>query len=207
MKPQFVTLEGVEGAGKSTQKSALCHWLRARGVPFIETREPGGTPLAEAIRGLLLHTDEDPPTALTELLLMFAARAQHLETRIQTALAAGTWVICDRFTDATFAYQGGGRGCPWAWIETLESLVQGTVRPDTTIIFDVPVDVGLSRAAARSEADRIEREDAVFFERVREAYLRRAEADPERFIVVDGTPPETQVTEHLLATLATRWAL
>lgn len=207
MKPQFVTLEGVEGAGKSTQKAALCDWLRAHDVPFIETREPGGTPLAEEIRRLLLHTENDPPTVLTELLLMFAARAQHLETRIQTALAAGSWVICDRFTDATFAYQGGGRGCPWDWIEMLESLVQGTVRPDTTIIFDVPVEVGLARAAARSQADRIEREEAAFFERVRDAYLRRADADPRRFVVVDGTPPATQVTESLLVTLATRWGL
>jgi dTMP kinase len=205
MKPQFVTLEGVEGAGKSTQKAAICAWLSARGVSFVETREPGGTPLAESIRSLLLHTEEDPPTALTELLLMFAARAQHLETRIQTALNAGHWVICDRFTDATFAYQGGGRGCPWAWIETLESLVQGGLRPDTTIVFDVPVDVGLARAASRSQADRIEREDRAFFERVRQAYHQRAQAEPARFLMVDGTPPAEQVTKTLLTTLATRW--
>ena len=207
MKPQFVTLEGVEGAGKSTQKTAICAWLSARGVSFVETREPGGTPLAESIRTLLLHTEADPPTALTELLLMFAARAQHLETRIQTALNAGHWVICDRFTDATFAYQGGGRGCSWSWIETLETLVQGSLRPDTTSVFDVPVDIGLSRAASRGHADRIEREDHAFFERVRRAYQRRADAEPQRFVMIDGSPPAEQVTATLLTTLAIRWRL
>jgi len=207
MTPQFVTLEGVEGAGKSTQKAALCAWLRSRGISLIETREPGGTPLAESIRGLLLHTDEDPPTALTELLLMFAARAQHLQTRIQRALTEGHWVIRDRFTDATFAYQGAGRGCPLEWIETLENLVQGSLRPDTTIVFDVPVEIGMARAHDRSASDRIEREDRAFFERVRGAYQQRAAWAPERFVVIDGTPSPERVTADMLTRLAARWAL
>ena len=135
LKAQFITLEGVEGAGKSTQKDALCRLLDVNGVPYIETREPGGTSYAESIRELLLSHSDDAPSAKTELLLMFAARAQHLETKILPALEAGTWVICDRFTDATYAYQGGGRELPVDWIETLETLVQGTKRPDLTLIL------------------------------------------------------------------------
>ena len=155
-KPQFITLEGIEGAGKSTQKVALCRLLDANGITYIETREPGGTPYAESIRQLLLTRSEDAPSAKTELLLMFAARAQHLEAKIIPALEAGAWVVCDRFTDATYAYQGGGRQLPVDWIQSLETLVQGVRRPDLTLIFDIPVEMGLARADLRGALDRIE---------------------------------------------------
>ena len=145
-KAQFITLEGIEGAGKSTQKQALCQLLEANGIRYIETREPGGTPYAEEIRALLLDSSDEIPQAKTELLLMFAARAQHLETKILPALKRNLWVVCDRFTDATYAYQGGGRGLPDGWIQTLEKLVQDKRVPDVTLFFDVPVEIGLTRA-------------------------------------------------------------
>jgi dTMP kinase len=206
-KAQFITLEGVEGAGKSTQKQALCRFLDANGIPYIETREPGGTPYAESIRELLLSHSEDAPSAKTELLLMFAARAQHWETKILPALEAGTWVVCDRFTDATYAYQGGGRQLPVDWIETLETLVQGVQRPDLTLIFDVPVEIGLARAGRRGALDRIELEDIAFFERVRAMYQHIASHDTERVVTLDASADVETVTESMIALLMTRWNL
>ena len=207
LKAQFITLEGVEGAGKSTQKDALCRLLDANGVPYIATREPGGTSYAESIRELLLSHSDDAPSAKTELLLMFAARAQHLETRILPALEAGTWVICDRFTDATYAYQGGGRELPVAWIETLETLVQGAKRPDLTLIFDVPIEIGLARAGRRGALDRIESEELAFFERVRAMYQQIASRETDRVVMLDASSDIESVTESMVALLMTRWNL
>ncbi len=204
-KPQFVTLEGVEGAGKSTQKQVVCELLASRDIPFIETREPGGSLHAEQIRELLLAPSQTPPSDLCELLLMFAARADHIEQTVQPALARGHWVICDRFTDATYAYQGGGRALPAAWIETLERLVHPTFGPDTTILFDVPVDVGLARATQRGTLDRIESEDRAFFERVRASYHAQAASEPARYVVVDATPNADDVSQSLRETLTARW--
>jgi dTMP kinase len=206
-KPQFITLEGIEGAGKSTQKVALCRLLDANGITYIETREPGGTPYAESIRQLLLNRSEDAPSAKTELLLMFAARAQHLETKIIPALEAGAWVVCDRFTDATYAYQGGGRQLPVDWIQSLETLVQGVRRPDLTLIFDIPVEMGLARADLRGALDRIESEDIAFFERVRAMYQEIASRDTERVITLDATADIDTVTESMITLLMTRWNL
>ena len=207
LKAQFITLEGVEGAGKSTQKDALCRLLDANEVPYIATREPGGTSYAESIRELLLSHSDDAPSAKTELLLMFAARAQHLETRILPALEAGTWVICDRFTDATYAYQGGGRELPVAWIETLETLVQGAKRPDLTLIFDVPIEIGLARAGRRGALDRIESEELAFFERVRAMYQQIASRETDRVVMLDASSDIESVTESMIALLMTRWNL
>ena len=207
LKAQFITLEGVEGAGKSTQKDALCRLLDANEVPYIATREPGGTSYAESIRELLLSHSDDAPSAKTELLLMFAARAQHLETRILPALEAGTWVICDRFTDATYAYQGGGRELPVAWIETLETLVQGAKRPDLTLIFDVPIEIGLARAGRRGALDRIESEELAFFERVRAMYQQIASRETDRVVMLDASSDIESVTESMVALLMTRWNL
>ena len=206
-KPQFITLEGIEGAGKSTQKVALCRLLDANGITYIETREPGGTPYAESIRQLLLTRSEDAPSAKTELLLMFAARAQHLETKIIPALEAGAWVVCDRFTDATYAYQGGGRQLPVDWIQSLETLVQGVRRPDLTLIFDIPVEMGLARADLRGALDRIESEDIAFFERVRAMYQEIASRDTERVMTLDATADIDTVTESMITLLMTRWNL
>ena len=206
-KPQFITLEGIEGAGKSTQKVALCRLLDANGITYIETREPGGTPYAESIRELLLTRSEDAPSAKTELLLMFAARAQHLETKIIPALEAGAWVVCDRFTDATYAYQGGGRQLPVDWIQSLETLVQGVRRPDLTLIFDIPVEMGLARADLRGALDRIESEDIAFFERVRAMYQEIASRDTERVMTLDATADIDTVTESMITLLMTRWNL
>ena len=206
-KPQFITLEGIEGAGKSTQKVALCRLLDANGITYIETREPGGTPYAESIRRLLLTRSEDAPSAKTELLLMFAARAQHLETKIIPALEAGAWVVCDRFTDATYAYQGGGRQLPVDWIQSLETLVQGVRRPDLTLIFDIPVEMGLARADLRGALDRIESEDIAFFERVRAMYQEIASRDTERVMTLDATADIDTVTESMITLLMTRWNL
>ena len=195
---RFITLEGGEGAGKSTQLQTVAACLREAGVPFITTREPGGTARAEAIRGLLLSADEaEPMAAETELLLMFAARAQHVRHRIEPALEAGTWVLCDRFTDATRAYQGGGRGMPLARIDALAAWVHGDCWPDLTVLLDLPVAEGLGRAAKRGAKDRIEQETLDFFERVRMAYLAQAGASPDRFRVVDASRSEAAVAASL----------
>jgi dTMP kinase len=188
---RFITLEGGEGVGKSTNLALVVDLLEARGLTVVETREPGGTPLAEEIRDLFLGVREETVHGLTELLLIFAARAQHLETVIKPALAAGQWVVCDRFTDATFAYQGGGRGLPVAQIEALEALVQGELRPDLTLYLDVPPEVGHERIGDR-EHDRLEQEAASFHERVRAAYLERADREA-RIRVVDASVPLAEV--------------
>ncbi|WP_018231667.1 dTMP kinase [Thioalkalivibrio thiocyanodenitrificans] len=184
---RFITLEGGEGAGKSTQVEGLKRFLEDQGIALVTTREPGGTPVAEAIRGLLLSRDHPAMHPDTELLLMFAARAEHLRTLILPALEAGRWVLCDRFTDATYAYQGGGRGVDPARIAALEVWVQGPVRPDLTLLLDMDVKTGLARARGRSEADRFEQEAVEFFERVREAYLERARSEPARYRIIDAS--------------------
>ncbi len=197
---RFITLEGGEGAGKSTQLQTVAACLAAAGIPFLTTREPGGTPRAEAIRGLLLSPEEAEPMASeTELLLMFAARAQHVKQRIAPALAAGTWVLCDRFTDATRAYQGGGRGLDLSQIEALAAWVHGDCWPDLTLLLDVPAAQGLGRAEKRSAKDRIEQETLAFFERVRAHYLAQAAAEPARFRVIDAAPAEAAVTAQVTA--------
>jgi len=204
---RFVTLEGIEGVGKSTQVERLSAALKARGIAHVVTREPGGTPLAESIRQVVLTAREEslPPTA--ELLLMFAARAVHLANHIEPNLAAGRWVICDRFTDATYAYQGGGRQLSAAPIAKLESMVQGARRPDLTILLDAPVERALARAAARNAgtvADRFERERGEFFERVRSVYRARAAAEPHRIVVIDAALPVEAVGAQILEQLKAR---
>ena len=182
----FITLEGGEGAGKTTNLSYLQQRLEATGKPVLVTREPGGTTPGERIRSLLLDRSLANMSSDTELLLMFAARAEHLAQVIRPALAAGRVVLCDRFTDATYAYQGGGRGIEPARIAALESFVQADLQPDLTLLFDLPTETGLARAGKRSAPDRFEIEQQSFFERVRQAYLQRAAADPERFRVLDA---------------------
>ena len=186
VRGQFLTFEGTEGVGKSTQLQVASRTLDELGVDHLITREPGGTPMAESIRELLLAPRDEPVHETTELLLMFAARAQHLHTRILPALEAGRWVLCDRFTDATFAYQGGGRGVPEVRIAQLEELVQGSVRPDHVILLDVTVETGMQRARRRGELDRFEQEAVAFFEQVRNTYLRRAEQSPDRYHRIDA---------------------
>lgn len=194
---KFITIDGGEGVGKSTNRSYLACALRERGVNLRLTREPGGTDLGERLRDLLLTTEGEPPVPATELLMIFAARAQHLARFIEPALAAGEWVLCDRFTDATFAYQGAGRGLDTAFISALETLVQGDRHPDLTVILDVDPEIGMQRAVARGELDRFERESLPFFHRVRGAYLARAEAAPERYRVVDAGQPLALVQRDL----------
>ena len=201
MNGLFVTLEGPEGAGKSTNREYLAERLRDAGLRVLLTREPGGTPLAERIRELLLTPSDEPMASDTELLLMFAARAQHLAQVIRPALAQGQIVLCDRFTDATYAYQGGGRGVSAARIATLETFVQGELRPALTLLFDLPVDIGLARAAARGRLDRFEQEGREFFEAVRQAYLQRAAQAPERYRIIDAAQPLAQVQQALDALL------
>ncbi|MGM0571115.1 dTMP kinase [Marinobacter sp.] len=191
---QFITFEGTEGVGKSTQLETARSTLEAAGVDVVVTREPGGTPMAEAIRELLLAPRDESVHSLTELLLMFAARAQHLHQRILPALERGSWVLCDRFTDATYAYQGGGRGVPAGHIAVLEQLVQGDLRPDHVILLDAPVDVGMARARDRSEPDRFEQEKAAFFQRIRDCYRQRAKDQPLRYHVVDAARPLDEVS-------------
>jgi dTMP kinase len=196
-KGWFITVEGGEGAGKTTQIARIAHWLHERGHTVVQTREPGGTALAEKLREILLDNDNVALSSLTELLLMFAARAQHLDDLIRPALDRGETVICDRFTDATWAYQGGGRGLPAQPIATLEQLVHGDLQPDLTLLFDLPVAVGLERAARRGESDRFESETLAFFERVRAAYLERAARFPERFVLIDAAQDEDSVWSHV----------
>lgn len=197
----FITLEGPEGAGKSTNRDFLAEQLRARGVDVVLTREPGGTPLAERIREILLAPSDEVMHADAELLLVFAARAQHLAEVIRPALARGAVVLCDRFTDATYAYQGGGRGLSVERIAMLEQFVQGALRPDLTLVFDLPVEIGLSRAAARGRLDRFEQEGRDFFEAVRSAYLQRAAAAPERYQLIDAAQSLAEVQSSLSALL------
>lgn len=201
-QPRLLTLEGGEGAGKSTVLAAIRDALRARGFEVVCTREPGGTPLAEDIRGLLLAPRDEPLHAHTELLLMFAARVQHVRETVLPALERGAWVLSDRFTDASHAYQGGGRGIDAGSIERLECDVVG-VQAGLTLLLDVPVDVGLARARGRGAADRIESERDEFFERVRAAYRTRAQADPRRVRVIDATQPADVVARAAVAEVET----
>ena len=183
----FITVEGSEGAGKSTNLDFIEGWLRTAGRDVLRTREPGGTRLGEAVRGLLLGHTHDGMADDAELLLVFAARAEHLQKVIRPALRAGRWVLCDRFTDATYAYQGGGRGIDPQRIAELERWVQGDLRPDVPLLLDLPVELGMERAGARGAPDRFERQRLEFFERVRSTYLTRAGAEPERYRVIDAS--------------------
>ncbi|MCB1809632.1 MAG: dTMP kinase, partial [Candidatus Competibacteraceae bacterium] len=186
-----------EGAGKSTQMLALAEYLRAAGKSVIETREPGGTSLGEAIRHILLDPAQTTLASDAELLLLFAARAQHLAELIRPALARGEWVLCDRFTDASYAYQGGGRGIPGSRIAVLEQWVQADLQPDLILVLDLPVELGLQRAGKRGPADRFEREEQAFFERVRATYLQRAANKPERYRIIDASAPLDEVQTAL----------
>lgn len=196
-KGKFLTLEGIEGVGKSTNLAFIAERLRDAGIQLVVTREPGGTPLAEQLRELLLSPRDEVVDPLAELLMVFAARAQHLSSVIQPALNRGDWVLSDRFTDATFAYQGFGRGLPVAVITQLETLVQQGLQPDLTFILDVDVATGLSRATARGELDRFETEESSFFERVRSGYRNRIESAPERYRLVDAGQPLDAVQHDL----------
>lgn len=184
---KFLTIEGTEGVGKSTNLAFVRDWLIQNGIDVVVSREPGGTPLAEEIRHLLLAKRDESVDETAELLLVFAARAQHVNQVIKPALARGSWVLCDRFTDATYAYQGGGRGLNTHVIAQLETLVQGDLRPDLTLILDIDVELGLNRARQRGELDRFESEAIVFFERVRQAYRSRAVAAPDHYAVIDAS--------------------
>lgn len=198
----FITLEGPEGAGKTTNRAFIAEHLEQQGHQVVLTREPGGTELAEKIRELLLAEHSEPVAVDTELLLMFAARAQHIQQLIRPALAAGKIVLCDRFTDATYAYQGGGRGIDEQRIAVLENFVQGDLRPDLTLLFDLPVNEGMARAKQRGRLDRFEQEQQEFFEAVRQNYLARAEAEPMRFRVIAAQHALAQVQEQLIPILA-----
>jgi dTMP kinase len=201
MPGTFITIEGGEGAGKSTMLHRVAAWLDERGHRVVLTREPGGTELAEKVRDILLDKNTVGLSGLAELLLVFAARAQHLAELIRPALQRGDTVLCDRFTDATWAYQGGGRGLPWEDIATLERLVHGDLQPDLTLLLDVPVEQGLQRASRRSATDRFEKESMEFFSRVRQVYLDRAARAPERFALIDAAGPVDAVwaeVEHAL---------
>jgi dTMP kinase len=190
---RFITVEGGEGAGKSTSLERIRARLRHHGIEPVVTREPGGTELGEAIRHILLDPGFEGMASDAESLLMFAARAEHLDKVIRPAVEAGQWVVCDRFTDATYAYQGGGRGVAPRRIAVLEDWVQGALRPDLTVLLDVPVDIGLGRAGGRGALDRFEREQRAFMEAVRATYLDRARAEPVRFRIVDASRPQEEV--------------
>ena len=200
MKPgKFITLEGGEGVGKSTNLIFIKQLLEDAGINVVTTREPGGTILAENIRQLLLDNSEEAVSETTELLLMFAARAQHIQQVINPALAQGQWVLCDRFTDATYAYQGGGRGMDVKMIEWLEQKVQGNVRPDLTLLLDAPIAVGMERANKRGELDRFEQEKHDFFERVRSAYLARANQNQQVMKIINADQPLNKVQKQIAA--------
>lgn len=201
MKGRFITIEGIDGAGKSTQVDVIESTLRARGIEVIRTREPGGTPLSETIRQQLLSVSMDPST---ETLLFFAARAEHLAKVIRPALARGAWVLSDRFTDATYAYQVGGRGFPARKVEDLEAWTHGDLQPDCTILFDVAPEVAAQRLAAARQLDRFEKENLDFFTGVRNAYLTRARQNPERFLIVN-TDRDREVISKELSELFSTW--
>ncbi len=205
-KGAFITLEGIEGAGKSSCVPAIERWVKAQGFDVVKTREPGGTPLAEVIRNLVLGIDVgeqiEAPTSDTETLLMFASRAQHLDEVIRPALGDGSWVICDRFTDATLAYQGAARKLGMERIFSLANWVHGTLWPDLTLLFDVSVETGSSRATRRGAKDRIERERQAFFSDVRDGYLELARDFPERIRVIDAEQPMDDVASQVIAELA-----
>jgi len=201
MKGKFITVEGIEGVGKTTNIGFIHQQLQAAGRDVVLTREPGGTPLGEAVRGLLLDPEYTGMDSTCELQLMFAARAEHLAKLVWPALEKGQWVLCDRFTDATYAYQGGGRGIDTGVIARLEELVQGDFRPNLTLLLDVPVEVGLARAGKRGALDRFEQEKVEFFERVRSAYLEMAVRYPQRYRIIDASQPLEAVQQQLAAML------
>lgn len=198
---RFITLEGSEGVGKTTNLEHIKSLLTEQGIDFVVTREPGGTELGEQLRELLLGHKHDGMADETELLMMFASRAEHLDKVIKPALEKGQWVLCDRFTDATYAYQGGGRGIDFKRIEILEDYVQGSCRPDLTLLLDAPIEVGRERANKRSAPDRFEKEQIDFFDKVRAAYLKRATNDPDRMKVInaalDLTAVKSQITDQI----------
>jgi dTMP kinase len=197
MKGKFITVEGIEGVGKTTNIAFIHKLISDAGKEVVLTREPGGTPLGEAIRGLLLDRQYTGMNADCELQLMFAARAEHLAKVVWPAMEAGQWVLCDRFTDATYAYQGGGRGIDVERIARLEQWVQGDFRPDLTLLLDVPVEIGLERAGNRGALDRFEQEEMAFFERVRQAYLDMARTHDGRYRVIDASQPLEAVQRQL----------
>lgn len=204
MAGRFITFEGGEGVGKSTQLERAAAWLRAAGVEVVPTREPGGTPRAELLRQVLLQRGDEPMPHSCELLLMFAARASHLANLVEPAVARGAWVLCDRFTDATYAYQGGGRGMSTADIDALVRIVHPCRQPDLTLLLDAPVATGMTRARARNGIDgpdRFETERGDFFERVRQCYLQRAAREPRRFRVVDAVRAPDEVEASVLDAL------
>lgn len=198
---RFITVEGVEGCGKTTNIAFMEAYLREAGIPLVTTREPGGTPLAEELRKLLLIERDEVVDAHAELLMVFAARAQHLSQVIVPALESGQWVLCDRFTDATFAYQGGGRGLPLDVIRKLEHIVQGGQQPDKTFFLDLEVSQGLARAKKRGVLDRFEQENLQFFNSVREAYWQRIKRSPQRFAVIDASVELHQVQQQIQSEL------
>jgi dTMP kinase len=199
---RFISFEGIDGAGKSTHIQAAADWFRARGADVQLSREPGGTPLAEALRDIVLN---QPMGSLTELLLMFAGRRDHVETVIKPALAAGRTLLCDRFTDASFAYQGGGRGLPLSVLEPLADWVQEGTEPELTLWFDLPAEQAAARRASAREADRIEQLDLDFFERVRAAYAARAAQSPKRIVRIDASSTVAQVAAQVLSVLESRY--
>lgn len=201
MQGRFITIEGIDGAGKSTQIDVIERTLRARGIEVVRTREPGGTPLSETIREQLLSVSMDPST---ETLLFFAARAEHLAKVIRPALQRGAWVLSDRFTDATYAYQVGGRGFPAKKVEELEAWTHGDLQPDCTILFDVAPEVAAQRLASARQLDRFEQENLDFFTRVRNAYLSRAQKDPKRFLIVN-TDRDREIISKELAEIFSTW--
>lgn len=203
---RFITLEGGEGTGKTTNLRVITEFLHSRGIEVVITREPGGTPIAEKIRDLLLDHSNEIIAEDAELLLMFASRAQHLAQVIKPALAKGQWVVCSRFTDSTYAYQGGGRGISASRIAALEQWVHGDCQPDLTLVFDLPVAIGLERARGRALLDRIESEDQIFFERVRQVFLTRAALAP-RYHVIDASQPLLAVREEIIEVLRQRFGL
>ena len=200
---KFITLEGGEGVGKSTNMAFIKNYLFQHKISVVVTREPGGTVMAEKLRQLLLDKNSEVISDQAELLMVFAARAQHIKHVIEPALAKGEWVLCDRFTDATYAYQGGGRNMRISAIEWLENMVQGTLRPDLTLLLDAPVEIGIERARSRAEFDRFESEKISFFEQVRRAYLLQAELHPERIKLIKANQPLVDVQRALIEIIGT----
>ena len=201
MRGKFLTIEGTEGVGKTTNIEFIKQWLDANQISFVNTREPGGTPLAEEIREVLLSNRDEKVCSKAELLMMFAGRAQHIDQVIEPELVQGNWVLCDRFTDATYAYQGAGREMGNHLIAELETMVQGTMRPDLTLILDVPVELGLERAGKRSQPDRFELEKTDFFNRVCQAYLSMAKQNPQRYKIIDASQSLDTVQQQIADTL------
>jgi dTMP kinase len=199
MRGKFITVEGIEGVGKSTNIDFLCPLIEEKGFTVLRTREPGGTPMAERIRQMLLEHGEEPLPDIAELLLFFASRSLHISNTIRPALAAGTWVVCDRFTDASRAYQGYARGLGIERVNLLAEWVQEDLKPDLTLLLDAPAEVGRERAQNRGEADRLDSEEAGFYQRVRDGYLSLAAAEPERFAVVDASLELGQVQAAIAA--------